>query len=93
MIPSTPIDEVTPSPLDAEEIFGTIFGGEKFIPIFGHISLAKDMKTALQEEEEGEEPGKPGQKKTLSPEEKAKKLQKEQAVLAQVRPLCLITAA
>lgn len=42
------------------------------------------MKTALQEEDEPEasEPG--GQKKILSPEEKTKKLQKEQAMLAQV---------
>jgi hypothetical protein len=41
------------------------------------------MKTALQEEDEPQA-GSPGQKKILSPEEKAKKLQKEQAVLAQV---------
>ena len=42
--------------VDPEEIFGTIFGGERFLPIIGHISLAKDMKAALQEEE-GEEEG------------------------------------
>jgi hypothetical protein len=41
------------------------------------------MKTALQEEEEPQAESS-GQKKILSPEEKAKKLQKEQAVLAQV---------
>lgn len=41
------------------------------------------MKTALQEEDEPEV-GSSGQKKILSPEEKAKKLQKEQAILAQV---------
>ncbi|KAG8772214.1 hypothetical protein FRC16_005724, partial [Serendipita sp. 398] len=40
--------------VDPEEIFGTIFGGEKFVSIFGHISLARDMKTALQEEDEDE---------------------------------------
>lgn len=61
-------------------------GGEKFLPIFGHISLARDMKTALQEEDEPE-PGPSGQKRILSPEEKAKKLQKEQTVLAQVGPM------
>ncbi|KAG8822541.1 hypothetical protein FRC19_005733 [Serendipita sp. 401] len=82
--------------VDPEEIFGTIFGGEKFVSIFGHISLARDMKTALQEEDEDEsannssnavangttQPGvKP--KKVLTPEERAKKLQKEQAILAE----------
>jgi hypothetical protein len=44
------------------------------------------MKTALQEDDEEPETGPPGQKKILSPEEKAKKLQKEQTMLAQVRP-------
>lgn len=47
------------------------------------------MKTALQEGEEEPEAGPPGQKRILSPEEKAKKLQKEQTVLAQVRSLPL----
>jgi hypothetical protein len=42
------------------------------------------MKTALQEEDEPESAGSPGQKNKLTPEEKAKKMQKEQAVLAQV---------
>lgn len=69
--------------VDPEEIFGTIFGGEKFVPIFGHISLARDMKTALQEDDEEPETNPTGQKRILSPEEKAKKLQKEQTVLAQ----------
>ncbi|PVF99391.1 DnaJ-domain-containing protein [Serendipita vermifera] len=68
--------------VDPEEIFGTIFGGEKFLPIFGQISLGRDMKTALQEEDETEG-GQPGQKRILSPEEKAKKMQKEQAILAE----------
>jgi hypothetical protein len=62
-------------------------GGEKFLPIFGQISLGRDMKTALQEEDETE-PGQAGQKKILSPEEKAKKLQKEQAILVEVSPPC-----
>ena len=35
--------------VDPEEVFGAIFGGDRFIPIIGNISLAKDMKTALQE--------------------------------------------
>lgn len=78
--------------VDPEEIFGTIFGGEKFVPIFGHISLARDMKTALQEDDDDQgtvastsAPGSNGApaKKVLSPEEKAKKLQREQKILAE----------
>ncbi|TFK64456.1 DnaJ-domain-containing protein [Pluteus cervinus] len=71
--------------VDPEEVFGAIFGGEKFVPIIGHISLAKDMKAALQEaDEEGEDTGggsnttgriKDG--KVLSEEEKAKKDEKD----------------
>lgn len=41
--------------VDPEEVFGAIFGGERFIPIIGHISLARDMKTALQEVDDAEE--------------------------------------
>jgi len=41
--------------VDPEEVFGAIFGGERFVSIIGNISLAKDMKSALQEAEEGEE--------------------------------------
>ena len=44
------------------------------------------MKTALQEDNDEPESGPPGQKKILGPEEKAKKLQKEQTMLAQVFP-------
>ena len=33
--------------VDLEEVFGAIFGGERFIPIIGEISLAGDMKSAL----------------------------------------------
>jgi hypothetical protein len=37
--------------VDPEEIFSAIFGGERFVPIIGHISLGKDMKDALQNED------------------------------------------
>ena len=66
------------------------------MPIFGHISLARDMKTALQEDDDDQgtvastsTPGPSGApaKKILSPEEKAKKLQREQKILAEVRSL------
>ncbi|KAF9458099.1 X-domain of DnaJ-containing-domain-containing protein [Collybia nuda] len=40
--------------VDPEEVFGAIFGGERFTPIIGDISLARDMKAALQEAEDAE---------------------------------------
>lgn len=80
--------------VDPEEIFGAIFGGERFMPIIGEISLARDMKSAMQEAEEAEEEGADGtvaaagaakgnQRKVLSPEEKAKKDEKARARAAQ----------
>ncbi|KAH8105294.1 DnaJ-domain-containing protein [Cristinia sonorae] len=74
--------------VDPEEVFGAIFGGERFVPIIGHISLAKDMKAALQEADEMEE----GEKKTIrdakgreiiSPEEKAKRDEKARKAAAE----------
>ncbi|EIN04114.1 DnaJ-domain-containing protein [Punctularia strigosozonata HHB-11173 SS5] len=77
--------------VDPEEVFGAMFGGEKFVPIIGHISLARDMKTALQEAEEVDENGNPKEvqrdakgKEILTPEEKAKKEEKERKVAAEV---------
>ena len=70
-------------------MFAAIFGGERFLPIIGQISLARDMKTALQEAEEaeGEEDGALDGKKMvtrdakgreiLSDEEKAKRAEKQ----------------
>ncbi|KAJ3783442.1 X-domain of DnaJ-containing-domain-containing protein, partial [Lentinula aff. detonsa] len=67
--------------VDPEEVFAAIFGGERFVGIIGQISLARDMKAALQEAEDAEETeggeasriqdgkGRP----VLSEEEKAKK--------------------
>ncbi|KIL59287.1 hypothetical protein M378DRAFT_180881 [Amanita muscaria Koide BX008] len=43
--------------VDPEEIFGKIFGGERFLPIIGKIGLAGEMKAAMQEGEEEEEGG------------------------------------
>ncbi|KAF5313824.1 hypothetical protein D9619_013033 [Psilocybe cf. subviscida] len=76
--------------VDPEEVFGAIFGGERFIPIIGNISLARDMKTALQEAEEAEGESEDAEvanvtprlrdakgREILSPEEKAKKEEKE----------------
>lgn len=66
------------------DVLAAMFGGEKFVPIIGHLSLARDMKTALQEDEDGEATTSTGQKKIMSPEEKAKKDEKNQKVIAEV---------
>ncbi|KAF7986759.1 hypothetical protein HWV62_20344 [Athelia sp. TMB] len=76
--------------VDPEEVFGAIFGGERFIPIIGQISLAKDMKSALQEAEDAEEEG-VGKKvsrdekgrEIISEEEKARKEEKAKKVSAE----------
>ena len=82
--------------MDPEEVFGTIFGGDRFVPIIGHISLARDMKAALQEAEEMEEDaeGKPiprdaKGREILSPEEKARREEKARKAAAEVRWGCL----
>ncbi|PFH46743.1 hypothetical protein AMATHDRAFT_7437 [Amanita thiersii Skay4041] len=72
--------------VDPEEVFGKMFGGERFKPIIGEIMLASEMKAAMQEVEEeqgggGEGGGNGGnggaagggEKKVLSEEEKARK--------------------
>ena len=69
-----------------------MFGGDRFVPIIGHISLAKDMKAALQEAGEEEEEGKPVQRdakgrEIISPEEKAKRDEKKKQAAAEVRIL------
>ncbi|KIJ08027.1 hypothetical protein PAXINDRAFT_89465, partial [Paxillus involutus ATCC 200175] len=75
--------------VDPEEVFGAIFGGERFLPIIGHISLARDMKTALQEAEEAEgEEGKQVMrdakgKEIISEEEKARREEKERKASAE----------
>ncbi|KIO26930.1 hypothetical protein M407DRAFT_14991 [Tulasnella calospora MUT 4182] len=80
-----------------ERVSKAIFGGDRFVPIIGEISLGKEMKEALQQAEEAEEEetsattiegstpvqrdskGKP----ILSPEQKAKKLEKEKKIAAE----------
>lgn len=81
--------------VDPEEVFGAIFGGERFLPIIGQISLARDMKSALQEAEEAEaDSSADGQgakrvrdakgREILSEEEKAKKEEKDRKNAAEV---------
>ncbi|KAF8127861.1 DnaJ-domain-containing protein [Boletus edulis] len=75
--------------VDPEEVFGAIFGGDRFLPIIGQISLARDMKTALQEADEAE--GEDGQdvkrdakgKEILTEEEKARREEKEKKAAAE----------
>ncbi|KAI0315419.1 DnaJ-domain-containing protein [Amylostereum chailletii] len=73
--------------VDPEEVFGAIFGGDRFIPIIGNISLAHDMKTALQEadEMESEEPTQRDAKvrEIISPEEKARRDEKARKAAAE----------
>ncbi|KAG6860464.1 hypothetical protein C0995_010818 [Termitomyces sp. Mi166 len=76
--------------VDPEEVFGAIFGGERFTSIIGNISLAKDMKAALQEADDAE--GEEGDVKRvrdakgreiLTEEEKAQKEEKERKKAAE----------
>ncbi|KAG1893389.1 DnaJ-domain-containing protein [Suillus fuscotomentosus] len=75
--------------VDPEEIFGAMFGGERFAPIIGQISLAKDMKAALQEVEENEDEDNKDVKRDakgkeiLSEEERARKEEKEKKLAAE----------
>lgn len=74
--------------VDPEEVFGSLFGGERFADIIGTISIGKDMKEALQQDSEELEKQANGEdsssnavdgksKPTLSPEQKAAKEEKE----------------
>lgn len=76
--------------VDPEEVFGAIFGGEKFIPYIGHISLAKDMKAALQEADELEASQNDRKvlrdakgREIISVEEKARRDEKQRKVSAE----------
>lgn len=80
--------------IDPEEVFGAIFGGEKFEPYIGHISLAKDMKAALQEADELEASANDRKvirdakgREIVSPEEKERRDEKERKVAAEVLSL------
>lgn len=77
--------------VDPEEVFGAIFGGEKFVPFIGHISLAKDMKAALQEADELEANANDRKilrdakgREIISPEEKARREEKQRKASAEV---------
>lgn len=72
--------------MDPEEFFSQLFGGEKFVPIIGTISLGRDMKTALQDNDLDETgPKKIKEEKDMSSTEKAKKDEKRKQQTAEVR--------
>ena len=64
---------------------------ERFTPIIGDISLAREMKAALQEAEEAEDAERQSRSKDakgreiMSPEEKGKRKEKEQQKAAEAR--------
>jgi hypothetical protein len=70
-----------------------MFGGDRFEPLIGKISLARDMKAAMQDDDEDEtaEGGQPAEKRfdakgkeIISPEVKAKRDAKERKISAEV---------
>lgn len=90
--------------VDPEEIFGAMFGGDRFEPLIGKISLAKDMKAAMQDEGDEDDgtikgpDGNPLEKKydakgkeIISPEEKARRDAKERKISAEVGALMRVT--
>lgn len=82
--------------VDPEEVFGSLFGGERFADIIGTISIGKDMKEALQQDsddlerqangdssEVGKQANGKDAKPTLTPEQKAAKEEKERKQTAE----------
>ncbi|PWN50839.1 DnaJ-domain-containing protein [Violaceomyces palustris] len=71
--------------VDPEEVFGSLFGGERFADIIGTISIGRDMKEALQQDSEelekqangDSDPEAARDKSGLTPEQKAAKEEKE----------------
>lgn len=82
--PSTPglVNEDTI--VDPEEVFGGLFGGDGFKDIIGNISMGRDLKEALQKDNDELSAGAAGQDTSkkddekLTPEQEAAKKQKEE---------------
>ncbi|ORX40966.1 X-domain of DnaJ-containing-domain-containing protein [Kockovaella imperatae] len=65
---------------DPEEVFGKMFGGDKFEPLIGQISIGKDMKDAFQqqsEQEEGDMMIGPGGRRMMTPEAMQRKMARD----------------
>ncbi|KAH8833825.1 DnaJ-domain-containing protein [Flagelloscypha sp. PMI_526] len=82
--------------VDPEAVFSSLFGGERFNPIIGEISLARDMKEALQATEDDDDDnsnkildakGRPvlSEDERRRKEEKKRKAQEERAAAREVR--------
>jgi len=84
--------------VDPEEVFSAIFGGDRFVPLIGEISLGKDMKEALQQAEEADgedgsgtleqggsstQPRDAKGRPILTPEQRAKKAEKDRKIAAE----------
>ncbi|RSH86985.1 hypothetical protein EHS25_003473 [Saitozyma podzolica] len=67
---------------DPEEVFGKMFGGDKFEDLIGTISIGKDMKDAFQQQAEQQEDMMigPGGRPVLTPEAMQRKLARDRAV-------------
>ncbi|WWD20761.1 hypothetical protein CI109_105238 [Kwoniella shandongensis] len=68
---------------DPEEVFGKMFGGDRFEDFIGTISIGKDMKDAFQqqhEQEAGDMMMGPGGRPMLTPEAMQKKMLRDRAV-------------
>ena len=82
--PSTPGLIDPDGVVDPEEVFGGLFGGERFYDIIGNISIGRDLKEALQKDSDELSAGAEGQEaptkgdKHLTPEQaEAKKAEEE----------------
>ena len=84
--PSTPGLVSEDGVVDPEEVFGGLFGGERFHDIIGTISIGRDMKEALQRDSDELAAGAQGEdvegkdKEKLSPEQAAAKKAEEERI-------------
>ncbi|WWC92369.1 uncharacterized protein L201_007326 [Kwoniella dendrophila CBS 6074] len=69
---------------DPEEVFGKMFGGDRFEDLIGQISIGKDMKDAFQQQHEQQEPGDfmigPTGKPMMTPDAMQRKMIRDRAV-------------
>ncbi|WVW80778.1 hypothetical protein I302_102764 [Kwoniella bestiolae CBS 10118] len=68
---------------DPEEVFGKMFGGDRFEDLIGQISIGKDMKDAFQQQHEAEAGDYmigPTGKPMMTPEAMQRKLMRDRAV-------------
>ncbi|WFD18437.1 hypothetical protein MCAP1_000640 [Malassezia caprae] len=79
--PSTPGLVNEDAVMDPEEVFGGLFGGDRFRDIIGTVSLGREMKEALQKDSselQAEAEGQADSASKITPEQEAAKAQEEQ---------------